>query len=128
MRVWEMLTEQSLAQDVAYALPATYVIPALQNQDPYKQYRFGVAIAKAKGQVKDENDPYHEYQPESTWGENQIVVSYSNTIDEYIDAALKEIGLSPSDKRLISTDKSEENPTVNKVSPVAKPKRNRYGV
>lgn len=125
MRLWEMLTEQTLAQDVAYALPATYIIPALQNQDPYKQYRFGVAIAKAKGQKKDHET---EFQPESVWGENQVVVSYSNTIDEYIDAALKEIGLSPSDKKLISTRKSEENPTVNTVSPIAKSKRNRYGV
>lgn len=128
MRLWEMLTEQTLAQDVAYALPATYVIPALQNQDPYKQYRFGVAIAKTKGQAIEDNDSHIDYENESAWGENQVVVSYSNTIDQYIDAALKEIGLSPSDKRLISTAKSEENPTVNKTSPVAKPKRNRYGV
>lgn len=123
-----MLNEGLLSKDVAYALPATYVIPALQNQDPYKQYRFGVAIAKAKGQAKDENDLDHKYETESAWGQNQVVVSFSNTIDQYIDAALKEIGLSPSDKLLISTDKSEENPTVNKVSPVAKPNRNRYGV
>lgn len=125
MRLYEMLVEQSLAQDVAYALPATYVIPALQNQDPYKQYRFGVAIAKAKGQQHKDSV---SYQPESVWGENQIVVSYSNTIDQYIDAALKEIGLSPSDKHLISTNKSEETPTVNKISPVARISKNKYNV
>ena len=123
-----MLNEGLLEKDVAYALPATYVIPALQNQDPYKQYRFGVAIAKAKGQKHNDPAENQEYQTESAWGENQIIVSYSNIIDEYIDAALKDIGLSPSDKRLISTERSEENPSVNKNSPVAKPKRNQYGV
>ena len=131
MRLWEMLSEGLLSQDAAYALPATYIIPTLQNQDPYKQYRFGVAIAKAKGQKVDHDDQTVEkqdYKFESVWGENQVIVSYSNTIDQYIDAALKEIGLSANDKRLISTDRSEERPDVNKNSPVAKPKRNQYGV
>lgn len=128
MRFREITTEATLQKDVAYTLPATYVIPKLQNQDAYKQYRFGVAIAKAKGQVIEDDDDYIDYEPESAWGENQIVISYSNSIDQYIDAALKEIGLSPEDKKLISTAKSEENPTVAKFSPVARIKKNQYGV
>ena len=116
----------SLQDDVAAALPATYTIPALQNQDPYKQYRFGVAIAKAKGKKASDNEP--AFAASSPWGENQVVVSYSNTVEEFIDDALEEIGLSPRDKRLISTPKSEETKTVNKMSPVCRPKRNQYGV
>lgn len=125
-----MLTEGTIPGDAAYSLPATYVIPALQNQDAYKQYRFGVAIAKAKGQKieDDHTDENSDYSAESAWGENQVLVSYSNTIDQYIDAALKEIGLSPSDKRLISTEKSEESPGVNSVSPVARIPKNKYNV
>ena len=125
MRAKEFITEDnSLQDDVAAALPATYVIPKLQNQDAYLQYRFGLAIAKAKANKESGQD----FQPTSPWGENQVIVSYSNSIDEYIDDALKDIGLSPSDKKLISTPKSEETKTVNTNSPVAKPKRNKYGV
>lgn len=116
MRAKEFIVEQSLLQPaVAAALPATYVIPALQNQDPYKQYRFGVAIAKAKSQKE------HHFQDfeSSPWGENQVVVSYGNIVDQYIDDALKAIGLTPSDKKLISTIKSEETKDVNKFGPVA---------
>lgn len=126
MRAREFITENtnSLQDDVAAALPQTYAIPSLQNQDPYRQYRFGVAIAKAKGQKHvDQN-----YSAESPWGENLIVMGFGNTVDEYIDDALKEVGLSPRDKRLLTTPRSEETKTVNKISPVAKLKKNRYGV
>lgn len=129
MRAREFITEASTLQaDVAAALPATYVIPKLQNQDPYLQYRFGVAIAKAKGSRAMDPGPEEDFGSTSVWGENQVIVSYSNSIDEYIDDALKNIGLSPSDKRLISTPRSEETSTVNKTSPVPARRTNRYGV
>ena len=119
MRAREFIVEQhgGMQDDVARALPATYAIPALQNQDPYKQYRFGVAIAGAKGRKSDTNTP--KMEKETSWGENQIVVSFANTIDEYIDDALKAVGLGPGDKKLISTPKSEESQSVNKTSPVS---------
>jgi hypothetical protein len=121
MRAKEFIQESrvgSIQDDSASALPATYAIPALQNQDPYKQYRFGVAIAAAKGR-KDPHDVGQDFQASSPWGENQIVVSYSNTVDDYIDDALKLVGLSPSDKKLISTPHSEETKDVGTHSPVA---------
>lgn len=129
MRAREFIMESSsLQDDVAAALPATYVIPRLQNQDPYLQYRFGVAIAKAKGSRVRDASPEEDFGSTSAWGENQVIVSYSNSIDEYIDDALKNIGLSPSDKRLISTARSEETSSVNKTSPVPARQTNRYGV
>ena len=119
MRAREFIVEQhgGMQNDVARALPATYAIPALQNQDPYKQYRFGVAIAGAKGRKSETNAP--EMSKDTPWGENQIVVSYSNTIDEYIDDALKAVGLGPGDKKLISTPQSEESENANTKSPVS---------
>lgn len=105
----------SIQSDVAAALPATYVIPALQNQDPYKQYRFAVAIAQAKGQ----QEQIEKFEPASPWGENQVVVSYESGDDKYIDDALKLVGLSSSAKKLISTNKSEEAEDVGTRSPVA---------
>lgn len=128
MRAKEFINEAregSIQDDVADALPTTFAIPALQNQDPYKQYRFGVALAKAKG-TKAADTP--NFEPRTAWGENAIVVAYDNESEVMVDQALKDVGLSSGSKRLISTPRSEEAKDVNKVSSVAKPKRNKYGV
>jgi hypothetical protein len=106
----------SLQPDVAAALPATYVIPELPNQDPYRQYRFGVALAGAKGAKRRAEDGVAPYQPESAWGESEIVVSFDPHIEEYIDDALSQLGIKG--KRLISTVKSEEAKGVGNTSPV----------
>jgi hypothetical protein len=106
----------SIQDDVARALPATYVIPELQNNDAYRQYRFGVAIAGAKGRRRREEDAVTRYTAQSAWGENQIVVSYDPDVEEFIDDALKQLGLKG--KRMISTRKSEETTDVDKRSPV----------
>lgn len=106
----------SIQPDVAAALPATYAIPELKNQDPYLQYRFGVAMAGAKGAKKRAEDGVKEYSRESPWGENEIVVSFDPHIEQYIDDALKQLGLKG--KKLISTRKSEEASDVDKVSPM----------
>lgn len=129
MRAREFIVEnlETSTLNMTKAMPATYAIPALQNQDPYLQYRFGVAIAKAKGQ-KNKDFVDHKYSAESIWGENQIVVSFDPDVEKYIDQALIEIGLNPSDKKLISSPRSEELDDTNKVSPVAKIKKNKYGI
>ena len=125
MKIKDIITESSSMQDdVAAALPMTYVIPKLQNQDPYKQYRFGVAIARAKGQQHGDQ----MYDSTTPWGENLVVVGFGNTVDDYIDDALAEIGLTSADKKMITTPKSKESNSVNKASPVASRKKNKYGV
>lgn len=107
----------TLQPDVAAALPATYAIPELKNQDPYLQYRFGVAMAGAKGRKQREKDGVGSFSKESPWGENEIVVSFDPHIDEYIDDALAQMGLRG--KKLISTRKSEEADDVSTKSPVS---------
>jgi hypothetical protein len=119
MRAYEFLSEGrtgSIQDDVAKALPATYAIPELKNQDPYLQYRFGVAIAGAKGAKKRAEDNIPAYDRESAWGENEIVVSYGHDAGEYIDDALKSMGMSG--KKRLSTTKSEEASDVDTKSPV----------
>ena len=108
----------SIQDDVARALPATYTIPKLPNQDPYKQYRFGVAIAAAKGRSARKAEGDANFTPTTPWGENEIVVSYDPDIADWIDDALVMVGLSPSDKKMISTRTSEEGPDVDKTSPI----------
>ena len=122
MRAWEFITEDhvgTIQSDVARALPATYSIPALPNQDAYKQYRFGVAIAGAKGAAERAKDGVPAFQNNSAWGENEIIVSFDPHVGDYIDDALRQMGMSPSDKKLISTVKSEESADVVTRSPVA---------
>ena len=130
MRAKEFINEAkegSMQDDVAQAIPAAYVIPALQNQDPYKQYRFGVAIADARAK-KAKDDHRDNFKAKSPWGENAVIVSYSNTTKDIIDDALNTIGLGAGAKHQITSNGSNEAKDVDKQSPVAKPKKNKYGV
>lgn len=123
MRAREFLSESPTLQDsVSKTLPATYSIPKLQNQDPYLQYRFGVALAATKGKIHGSEQPgedvRHHMEPRSAWGENMVIVSYDPKIGDWIDAALAEVGLSSNDKKLISTPESEEPSEVKTNSPI----------
>ena len=124
MKILELLKENrtgSLQDDVADALPATYVFPKLQNTDPYQQYRFGLAITAAKR--VDDADPYNilgkqqdGFAPNSAWGENLIVSTYAQEQDTRIlDLAAKIMGVK---KSQISTTKSSETTDVYVQSPI----------
>lgn len=121
MRAKEFLTEQELDHVHDYlevaskSLPYTYVIPELTNQDFYKQYRFGVAIAAVRGDDgKDHAVP--KFQAQSSWGEQQIVSSFDPNIGTVIDKALHKIGLKG--KKQVSTPGSDEFDDTKKVSPL----------
>ena len=121
MRAREFIPEGrtgSITRDVGLALPGAFKIPALKNQDPYLQYRFGVAIAGAKGAERRREDNVQPYSAESVFGENEIVVSYDPMAEVWIKDALKAMGMPPSDAKRIGTQASEEAPDVDKVSPV----------
>jgi hypothetical protein len=121
MRAKEFISEQriALSAEVARALPGTYTISGLPNSDFYKQYRFGVAMAGARGHIERENDgiePYN-FEKETPWGENMIVSSYmDDRIEQDIDLAMKEVGVTG--KRMISSENSEEGEHVDKTSPI----------
>ena len=122
MRAREFVNEGktgSITRDVGLALPGAFKIPALKNQDPYLQYRFGVAIAGAKGAAQRRKDGVPDFDgAESVFGENEIVVSYDPDVVVYIKDALAAMGLPASDAVRIGTQKSEEAPDVAKTSPV----------
>jgi hypothetical protein len=121
MRANEFLSESGLQDNVARALPLAYVIPKLKNSDAYSQYRFGVALAAARGKKARAAEGLPEFNPTTAWGENQVVISYGNADDfsTIIDDALEMVGLKPSDKTEISTPTSTEAIDVDKVSPLA---------
>ena len=122
MRAREVVAEGktgSITRDVGLALPGAFKIPALKNQDPYLQYRFGVAIAGAKGAAQRARDDVPDFDgAESVFGENEIVVSYDPTAEIWIKDALKAMGMPPSDAKRIGTQASEEAPDVVKTSPI----------
>jgi len=115
MRAKEFIKENtgSLSQGVTHALPATFVMPGLKNQDPYLQYRFGLALASARAKAAGETT----YDSESKFGENLVVVARSKEEEETLAMALALFGQDNA-KEQVSTTKSEEAHDVGKVSPV----------
>jgi hypothetical protein len=115
MRAKEFITEQSnLPQRIANPLPSTWVIPELQNQNAYLQYRFAIALAGAKAA---RNGDIPRLGKDSVWGENQIVSGYMNPgIDQDIDFALGEMGLKG--KILVTSKESEETSDTGIDSPI----------
>ena len=122
MRAREFVSESrvgSIAPDVGRALPGAFKIPALKNQDPYLQYRFGVAIAGAKGAAQRAQDSVPDFDGrESVFGENEIVISYDPHVVDYIHDALKSMGMPASDAVQIGTMTSDEAQDVEATSPV----------
>ena len=124
MRAREFVTEAqgrtgTITRDVGLALPGAFKIPRLQNNDPYKQYRFGVAIAGAKGAAQRKKDGVPPFDgPSSVFGEDMIIVSYDPHVKDYIDDALHSMHMPSSDAVQIGSLKSEEMPEVEKHSPV----------
>ena len=120
MRAREFIREQKeLPPEIKEPLRNTYVIPGLSAADPYKNYRFGVAIARARSDYRDDDvNPFRpEWSTETPFGENGVVVGFNNNIDPVIDAALK-MTKTPGGKKLVSTAASEEPNFVDKTSPV----------
>lgn len=124
MRAREFIVEQtgSIQPEVQRTLPAAWVIDKLQNNDFYMQYRFGVALAGAKGAEQRKQDDVPEFATETPWGENEVIVSYAGAdpLQQYLDDAMREMGLKPSDAKLVTTERSQE-PVDTKTTSTLKP-------
>jgi hypothetical protein len=118
MRAKEFIIESADDSTISDSLPATYAISKLPNSDFYKQYRFGVAIAAARGDKARESVDAKEMEAESIWGENQIIIGYAQDT-EVIDDALTIMGLGPEDKESLSSIHSRELRDTDSKSPVS---------
>lgn len=126
MRAREFITEErDLPPETAEPMRYTYVLPGLSASDPYKNYRMGVAMARARSEyamtLNPENkniDPYMpEWSAETAFGEHAVVAGMGPGIIPVIDAALK-MTKTPGGKRLVSTAPSEEPSFVTTKSPI----------
>ena len=122
MRAKEFITETTLSKVhdgldvVSMTLPNTYIIPELKNNDFYNLYRFGVALARSPRYVTAKQGPI---------GSQFTTIGYSDVDQEIIDHTREEFGLPV---RKLSTKGSFELDGVNKSSPVATAKKNKYGI
>jgi hypothetical protein len=102
-----------LPKEIESTLPPTIVIPELQNNDTYKQYRYLLALAAAQAHENGEIT----FNTQSSWNENTSVVCYTPEEQRIVELANKLMGVSG--KEIVKT-KSHEDPHVNTRSPVPK--------
>ena len=120
MRAHEFICEQKdLPSEQADPMHDTYVIPGLSASDPYNNYRFGVAMARARsdagtdGLTKD----MPEWTAETAFGEHGVVAGMNSGIEQIIDQALAMTNTAGG-KELVSTADSHEPDFVDKQSPI----------
>ena len=120
MRAREFVREQrELPPESREPMRYTYVLPGLSAADPYRNYRFGVALARARSDaVPDDVNPERpEWTPETAFGEHGVVVGMNAGVAQIIDTALKMTN-TPGGKRLVSTPDSSEPDFVVRKSPI----------
>lgn len=116
MKITEIINEERLGAGTRSAVPNINSFPQLDNSNPYELYRFGVALA---------GSPDFPTPKEGPTSSNLVTIGYSDADQEIIDRAASQFGLN---QKHISGKKSKEVEGTGKTSPVAKVKRNQYGV
>jgi hypothetical protein len=114
MRAKEFIIERQIPQRRSDALSTTYHFPTLPASNAYSTYRFGLAMA-------DHTINY----PEGPSGNHAVIVAYTPEEEKIIQAGTRQTGHKG---KLLANKGSEEPGSTDTLSPVAKPKRNRYGV
>ena len=120
MRAREFIREQrELPPESREPMRNTYILPGLSAADPYKSYRMGVAIARARSEYrKDDVNPFMpEWTAETAFGEHAVVAGFNSGVAQIIDAALAMTD-TPGGKQMVSTPDSDEPAFVGKQSPI----------
>jgi len=105
-------TFKGIGTSADLALPGVWAQRQLRNTDPYMQYRYGLAMAAARA----DQSGHVEFEQESGWAENLIIVGYSPEDEEIIKLADKLMGVKGT---RVADSASRESPGANTVSPVA---------
>lgn len=120
MRAREFVTEQrELPAETAGPMRYTYSLPGLSSSDPYRTYRMGVAVARARSDYRQDNvNPYMpEWSADTAFGEHAVITGMNSGIEDIIDKALSMTD-TPGGKRLITSPDSEEPDMVHTASPI----------
>jgi hypothetical protein len=114
MKAREFITEKMMPNRYAAPLSKAKRYPEYPSSSPYRIYRFSTQMA--------------DHTTDQTYGAAAnlgVTVAYTDGDEEIIQATEKRLG-TPSER--LSTDASEEMDNINNQSPVAKKKKNKYGV
>lgn len=128
MKIKDIITEtdhpanfKELPAEHQASLYDTVSLPGISqnksNGSPYAQYRFGLALAGA---------PDFPTKAAGAVAGDPLLSPYTDQELEMINSAAKMVGAGPV-KRL-TNNRSEELSNTQKVSPVPKKKKNKYGV
>ena len=94
-------------------MSTAFEFPTMPSSDAYQAYRFGVAMAN------------HKEPPYGPTEQHAVISAYTPEEEEIIHAAERVTGHRG---RLVADRGSHEPDSTETQSPVAQPKRNRYGV
>ena len=119
MRAREFVSESRAKLPVEAADPMhdVYMLPGLRNNDSYRAYRFGVAIARARADLGGAGKDLPAWNTESAMGKYAIIAGFNETVDPVIDAALAMSDIEGG-KIAVSTNDSQEPASVDTVSPI----------
>ena len=120
MRAREFIREQrELPSETREPMRYTYTLPGLSAAAPYKSYRMGVALARARSEYrKDDVNPFMPaWSAETAFGEHAVVSGMNSGIEKIIDRALA-MTQTPGGKKLVSSPESEEPDFVITQSPI----------
>lgn len=124
MKVYEIITEsgmKKISKDQKAAMKNASTLPALNQStgSAYMNYRMGIALAGAPD--------YPTKMEADNWvGGDPLLSTYTDEEFDMIKKAAKQVGAGTIQNW--SGKRSQEVADVNKISPVAKPKKNKYGV
>lgn len=115
MKMKELLTEEEIKDVHSSTLPGAYYYPEMPASSPYHAYRFGMGMAN------------HEEFVENPPNKNAATIfAYSAGEEDIIAKTEKKLG--KFGKKTLADKGSNEPNGTNTTSPVAKKKKNKYGV
>jgi hypothetical protein len=116
MRAKEFIHEgaKGFSKRKSDTMVTTYAFPGLPSNNPYLAYRF--AMAMANHEIKDQVGPTNEYA---------VISAYTTGEEEIINKAAAQTN----NKKVVVADRGSKEPnSTYKTSPVARVKKNKYGV
>jgi hypothetical protein len=114
MRAKEFIVERKFPERKSQAMSTTFVFPTMPSADAYRAYRFGMAMAD-----------HSIDHPDGPTSNSAVIVAYAPEEEEIIKAGTRQTGHKG---RLVADRGSNEPNSTESISPVARPKKNRYGV
>lgn len=119
MRAREFIVEQraKLPDEASYPMHDTFMLPGVRNNDSYRSYRLGVAMARARAELGGADKDLPPWASESAMGMYAVVAGFNDNVDPVIDRALAMTD-TPGGKQAVSTNPSQEPPGVGKDSPI----------